>query len=61
MALTPDGRAIKTARLVAPITRIVFIAGLVAISPEPIAINGGNDAQAQPTSKVAAFFAPSLY
>src|ERR1700688_4880971 len=45
----------------APITRIVFIAGLVAISPEPIAINGGNDAQAQPTSKVPAFFAPSLY
>jgi hypothetical protein len=38
-----------------------LIAGLVTISPEPIAINGGNDAQAQPTSKVPAFFAPSLY
>jgi hypothetical protein len=43
------------------ITRIVFIAGLVAIGPEPMAIIGGNAAQAQPTSNVPAFFAPSLY
>jgi hypothetical protein len=28
--------------------------------PEPIAIPVGNDAQAQPTSNVPAFFAPSF-
>ena len=32
-----------------------MIAGLVAINPEPMAINGGNDAQAQPMSNVPAF------
>ena len=38
----------------------VFSAKFVAISPEPMAIKGGNDAQAQPKSKVPAFLAPSL-
>ena len=34
--------------------------GLVAIMPAAVARPVGKDAQAQPTSKVPAFFAPSL-
>ena len=35
--------------------------GLVAIQPAPEARAVGKEAQAQPTSKVPAFTAPSLY
>ena len=37
------------------------IAGLVAMIDAAAAIPVGNEAQAQPTSKLPAFFAPSLY